>query len=177
MTVLPVVKYGETILRKKMRSVEDISQLSILVDDMFDTMYEEDGIGLAANQVNVNLNLCVIDISHTEESDSPFVFINGKILEKWGESVMEEGCLSVPGIRVDVSRSEGIRFRYEDLSGADHEEKLEGLLARVIQHEMDHLNGRLILDRVSPVIRKQLKNQLREIATANRDESAERKTV
>lgn len=165
MAVLPVVKYGNPILRKIMSSVEDISQISSLVEDMFDTMYQEDGIGLAANQVGVNLNLSVVDISHTEECDTPFVFINGKIIERWGESLMEEGCLSLPGIRIDVPRSEGIRFSYQDLSGGDHEEDFDGLLARVIQHEIDHINGMIIMDRVSSLLKQQFKKQLREIAS------------
>lgn len=165
MAILPVVKYGNPILRKRMKSVDSISHVSSLIKDMFDTMYQEDGIGLAANQVGVDFNLSVVDISHTEECDTPFVFINGKIIDKWGESVIEEGCLSLPGIRVDVPRSEGIRFSYLDPSGTEHVEDFEGLLARVIQHEIDHLNGLIIIDRVSPLIKQQFKSQLKEIAS------------
>lgn len=170
MAVLPVVKLGETILRTQIRRVENVSEVTSLVEDMFDTMYQEDGIGLAANQVGADFNLAVVDISHTDECETPLVLVNGEIVDKWGESVVEEGCLSLPGIRVDVPRSEGIRFRYQDLSGTVHEENCEGLLARVIQHEMDHLNGMLIVDRISPVLRQQFKKQLKEIASAPRHE-------
>jgi len=170
MAILPVVKYGNPILREKMKTVKDISQISPLVENMFDTMYQEDGIGLAANQVGVDLNLSVVDISHTEESDTPLVFINGKILDKWGEAVMEEGCLSLPGIRVNVPRADGIRFNYHDLSGNEHIEEFHGLLARVIQHEMDHLNGMMILDRVGSVLRQQFKKHLKDITSISNTE-------
>lgn len=170
MTVLRVVKYGNSILRGRMKSIKNISDISSLVKNMFDTMYQEDGIGLAANQVGIDLNLSVIDISHTDECDTPMVFVNGRIVEKWGNSAIEEGCLSLPGIRVNVPRSERILFRYQDLSGTEHEKEFNGLLARVIQHEMDHLNGMLIIDRISPLIRQQYAKQLEELAASAHDD-------
>ena len=170
MPVLPIVKYGNPILRKKMKETKDFSQISLLVDNMFDTMYEEDGIGLAANQVGVDLNLSIVDISHTEEYETPFVFVNGQIIKKWGEAVLEEGCLSLPGIRVEVPRSERIRFKYQDLSGTEYVKDLNGLLARVIQHEVDHLNGLIILDRVRSVIKQQFRKQLKELTSISRIE-------
>lgn len=167
MAIRPIVKYGNLILRRKTKSVDDFSQITSLTKDMFDTMYQEDGIGLAANQVDVDCSLAVVDVSHTDESDTPLVFVNGEITERWGEVVMEEGCLSLPGIRVDVTRSERIRFSYQDLSGNAHEKEFEGLLARVIQHEIDHLNGMMIIDRAGSLSRQRYKKQLKEIASAS----------
>ncbi|MFQ6675716.1 MAG: peptide deformylase [Fidelibacterota bacterium] len=183
MAVLPVTRYGAPILAAKMRPVDDFSRLPSLVNDMFDTMYEEEGIGLAANQVGLDLNLMVIDITHVSPSaeearegspnrrtnpeayNRPLAFANGEILEGWGDSTMEEGCLSLPGIRVEVKRYEGVRFAFQDLSGERHLEEFQGLLARVIQHEMDHLNGLVILDRVSPLIRQRFSQQLKQIGS------------
>lgn len=150
-----------------MKPVEDFAEAAELVEDMFDTMYEEDGIGLAANQIGRDLNLTVVDISHTDEWDTPFVFVNGEILERWGESAMEEGCLSLPGIRVEVSRSEGVRFAYQDLSGEKHVQEYDGLMARVIQHEMDHLTGRVISDHASPLQRQRFSRRLKELEASH----------
>ena len=134
-----------------------------IIPDMFDTMYELEGIGLAANQIGLNLNLMVIDISHTDEIYPPIVFANGTILERSGNESMDEGCLSIPGIQVNVSRSETIIFSYQDTEGNSHEGEFSGLMARVIQHEIDHLNGRLIIDHATIVERNRLKKQLKEL--------------
>ena len=96
MAVLKIVNYGDPILRKKCQSLNDFSKLPKFVEDMFDTMYEEEGIGLAANQVGVDMNLFIIDIAHTDEKEFPRVFINGEITKFYGESVFSEGCLSIP---------------------------------------------------------------------------------
>lgn len=164
MAVLPVVKYGQPILRKVLSSVQDFDAARELVQDMFDTMYEEEGIGLAANQVGVDLNLMVIDISHTEENHPPSAFANGRIISRNGSTSMNEGCLSVPGVQVDVSRSEKVTFTYQDLEGDHHEKEFDGLMAMVIQHEMDHLTGRLIVDHASPLERHRLRTQLKELS-------------
>ena len=150
MALMEVVHYGDPILRKKCKPVEDFKKLSGLIDDMFDTMYEENGIGLAANQVGVDLNLFIIDISDIEEEgESIHVFINGEIIESSGESWFEEGCLSIPDVRLDVKRPETITFKYQDESGHEYTNEISGLLARAIQHEVDHLNGVFIVDRVT----------------------------
>ena len=150
MALMEVVHYGDPILRKKCKPVEDYKKLSGLIDDMFDTMYEENGIGLAANQVGVDLNLFIIDISDIEEEgESIHVFINGEIIESSGESWFEEGCLSIPDVRLDVKRPETITFKYQDESGHEHTKEISGLLARAIQHEVDHLNCVFILDSVT----------------------------
>ena len=163
MALMDVVKYGDPILRKKCSTVTDFSKLDILVDDMFDTMYEEEGIGLAANQVGIDMNLMVIDVSHTEETDETNVFVNGEITDSWGESVFEEGCLSIPEVRLEVKRPEFITFKYQDMEGNEKEEEFTGLLGRAIQHEIDHLNGVFIVDRVSSLVKMQVKKQLKEI--------------
>ena len=162
MSVLEVVHYGDPILRKKCNSVKDFSKLESLLNDMFDTMYEENGIGLAANQVGFNMNLFIIDISSIEEDEKRRVFINGEIINSEGESWFEEGCLSIPDIRLNVKRPDIIKFKYQDEKGQEHEEDFDGLLARAIQHEVDHLNGVFIVDRVSKSekmsVAKELKN-------------------
>ncbi|MEE2877238.1 MAG: peptide deformylase [Candidatus Neomarinimicrobiota bacterium] len=164
MSVLPIVKYGQPILRKVLENVADFESIQDIVPDMFDTMYEEEGIGLAANQIGMDINLMVVDISHTDEPHPPAAFVNGKIIERSGTSPMDEGCLSVPGIQVNVSRAESVKFVYQDLEGNDHEQEFDGLMARVIQHEMDHLTGRLIIDHASMVEKHRIRKQLKELA-------------
>ncbi len=164
MALMEVVHYGDPILRKKCKPVEDYKKLSGLIDDMFDTMYEENGIGLAANQVGVDLNLFIIDISDIEEEgESIHVFINGEIIESSGESWFEEGCLSIPDVRLDVKRPETITFKYQDESGHEHTKEISGLLARAIQHEVDHLNGVFILDRVTTTTKMTVDKTLKAI--------------
>ncbi len=164
MALMEVVHYGDPILRKKCKPVEDYKKLSGLIDDMFDTMYEENGIGLAANQVGVDLNLFIIDISDIEEEgESIHVFINGEIIESSGESWFEEGCLSIPDIRLDVKRPETITFKYQDESGHEHTKEISGLLARAIQHEVDHLNGVFIVDRVTSTTKMTVDKTLKTI--------------
>ena len=164
MALMEVVHYGDPILRKKCKPVEDYKKLSGLIDDMFDTMYEENGIGLAANQVGVDLNLFIIDISDIEEEgESIHVFINGEIIESSGESWFEEGCLSIPDVRLDVKRPETITFKYQDESGHEYTKEISGLLARAIQHEVDHLNGVFIVDRVTSTTKMTVDKTLKAI--------------
>ena len=163
MPVLPIVKYGDPILRKVLDPVKNFQSISNILTDMFDTMYELEGIGLAANQIGLNLNLMIIDISHTDDTYPPSAFANGTILDGSVKESMDEGCLSIPGIQVNVSRSETVIFSYQDTEGNSHEGEFSGLMARVIQHEMDHLNGRLIIDHATIVERNRLKKQLKEL--------------
>ena len=163
MSVLEVVHYGNPILRKKCNSVKDFSKLESLLNDMFDTMYEENGIGLAANQVGFDMNLFIIDISGIEEDEKTRVFINGEIINSEGESWFEEGCLSIPDIRLNVKRPDIIKFKYQDEKGQEHEEDFDGLLARAIQHEVDHLNGVFIVDRVSKSEKMSVAKELKDI--------------
>ncbi|HJM69996.1 MAG TPA: peptide deformylase [Candidatus Marinimicrobia bacterium] len=168
MAVMDVVKYGDPILRKKCEKVTDFSKLPELVNDIFDTMYEEEGIGLAANQVGIDLNLMVIDVTHTDEAEETNVFVNCQIIESWGESVFEEGCLSIPEVRLEVKRPEFIKIKFQDIKGVEKEEEFTGLLGRAIQHEIDHLNGIFIVDKVSPLVRMQVKKQLKEIEVSSK---------
>ena len=163
MSVLDVVHYGDPILRKKCLPVEDFINLSKFVDDMFDTMYEEEGIGLAANQVGVNLHLFIIDIAHTDENEFPRVFINGEIISNEGESIFSEGCLSIPQVSLDVVRPETITLKFQDLEKKWHQEKFNGLLARAIQHEIDHLNGVLMIDLVNDIERSKVQSAVNKI--------------
>ena len=163
MSVLEVVHYGDPILRKKCNSVKDFSKLESLLNDMFDTMYEENGIGLAANQVGFDMNLFIIDISGLEKDEKTRVFINGEIINSEGESWFEEGCLSIPDIRLNVKRPDIIKFKYQDEKGQEHEEDFDGLLARAIQHEVDHLNGVFIVDRVSKSEKMSVAKELKDI--------------
>ena len=130
---------------------------------MFDTMYEEEGIGLAANQVGVDLNLFIIDISHTDDNEYPRIFINGEITSSQGESIFSEGCLSIPEVALEVTRPEVISFKYQDINEKWHEEEFDGLLARAIQHEIDHLNGVLIIDLVSEMQRLKVNKEVKRI--------------
>ena len=164
MALMEVVHYGDPILRKKCKPVEDYKKLSGLIDDMFDTMYEENGIGLAANQVGVDLNLFIIDISDIEEEgESIHVFINGGIIEGSGESWFEEGCPSIPDVRLDVKRPETITFKYPDESGHEHTKEISGLVARAIQDEVDHLRGVFIVDRVTSTTKRNVDKTLKAI--------------
>ena len=163
MAVLNVVQYGDPILRKECKPVTDYSVLPKIIEDMFDTMYEQEGIGLAANQVGIDMNLMIIDVSHTDEVDEAHIFVNGQILESFGESELEEGCLSIPEIRLPIKRPESIRFKYQLPDGSDHVEEFGGLLARAIQHEIDNLKGVFIIDSVSHLMDLQYKKKLKEI--------------
>ncbi len=150
------------------------AQLGALVDDMFETMYAAPGIGLAATQIDVQLRLLVIDIS--EERNEPLVFINPEILQREGVAVSEEGCLSVPGIYDDVQRAAKVRVRAQDRNGEVFERDYEGTLAVCVQHEMDHIDGKLFVDYLSDLkrerIRKKLEKERKEKAARTQKTSA-----
>ena len=154
MAVKKVVTYGHPILRKVSSDITDFSNIDSLIQDLFDTMYEFDGIGLASNQIGIDKRIFVVDISHMEESDEesdkPLVFINGRVDNTVGSDVDSEGCLSLPEIRINVERYESIRYKYLDRDLNKHSRNFSGLLARIIQHENDHLDGKLITDYATP---------------------------
>ena len=163
MSILEIVKYGDPRLRKVCKTVKDFSVLPDIIANMYDSMYEAEGIGLAANQIGIDLDIFIIDITHLEEVDKPAEFVNGKIVDSYGESTFSEGCLSVPGVEFDIKRPEFITLQYQKLDGSQHEQEFSGLYARAIQHEIDHLNGKLIIDHVSAIAKLRYKSQLKEI--------------
>ncbi len=153
MALLPILLYPHPNLRKVAQRVDIFDdELRQLVADMFETMYAAPGIGLAATQVDVHRRLAVIDVSETK--DQPLVLINAEILEASGVEEMEEGCLSIPDVHEKVARKDRVRIRYQDIDGAEHELDTDGLLAVCIQHELDHLEGRLFIDHLSPLKRE-----------------------
>lgn len=168
MAIRDIILYGHPTLRLKANAVEQVGpEIDRLVEDMIETMLEAEGIGLAAPQVNEPLALCVVNSGLIEEGTEPKAYLNPVVLESSGEATMEEGCLSIPDIREDVNRPERIKIRYQDLSGQEHVEECDGMLARVLQHEIDHLNGILFIDYLSPMKRKLLAKRLKRIATGS----------
>jgi len=167
MALLPITLFGDKILRNKASEVEDVDMETIkLITDMFETMHNAYGIGLAANQVGSKKAIFLVDISEMEgeEDKKPMVIINPNIIERSEETVvMEEGCLSIPDIRGDVERPKSIVLEYCDTDLKKHKIKTDGLLARVIQHEYDHLQGILFTDLISEELKKKLKKPLYKI--------------
>lgn len=174
MAVLPIYIYDQPVLRKKAKPVRHVDEtLRKLVEDMFETMHQANGIGLAANQVGSLHRVIVVDIGEVDESKDPaashtvkkpMAFLNPEVVWDEGKWVMEEGCLSIPEIREEVERAETIRVKYKDVDFEDRELEASGLFARVILHEIDHLNGVLFIDRVGAVKRKLLRGRLNKIA-------------
>ncbi len=152
---------GDEVLREKAAGIEKFDEeLKQLVEEMFDTMHEADGIGLAAPQVGLSIRLLVTDTSELEKGTQPTAFINPQIVASEGESTFEEGCLSIPGVREEVTRPEKITLEYQTVDGVKKKEDFEGWQARVLQHEIDHLDGVLFIDYLSPVKKKLIASQL-----------------
>ncbi len=149
-----IVKFGNKALREKSKVVEDVNDdIRKLAEDMLATMREADGIGLAAEQIGRNEAICIIDVpkEHACDIKMPLVLINLKVIEKDGELHEQEGCLSFPDVYIKVHRSKEVTATYTDLEGKQQTVKATGLLSRAIQHELDHLNGVLLVDHMSPV--------------------------
>lgn len=170
MSVLPIVTFNDPVLRKETQPIQTNSQqLQELIDDMFQTMYNSNGVGLAAPQIGKSIQLFVVDADViTEELDEedrgPLVFINPKIISKTGENVkMEEGCLSIPEVRDEVNRPEKITVTYLDRNFKENILNESGWLSRIIQHEYDHLKGVLFLDYLSAFRRRLHKSTLKKI--------------
>ena len=173
--ILPVVAYGDPVLRKRGEDVDkDYPGLQELIDNMFETMYDAHGVGLAAPQIDKSIRVFVIDttgfVDDDEEDEEELkdfkrVFINPRILEEDGEEwAFNEGCLSIPDVREDVVRPERIRIKYYDRDFNEHEEVYDGLKARVIQHEYDHIEGILFTDHLSPLRKRIIKGRLNNIS-------------
>ncbi len=176
MAILEILRFPDPRLRNEAKPVAEVdAAVRQLVDDMFETMYEAPGIGLAATQVNVAQRVVVIDIS--EEHDEPLCFINPEILEREGEEQMEEGCLSVPGFFESVTRAERVKVRALDCDGKPFELDADGLLAVCIQHEIDHLDGKLFVDYLSNLKRQRIRKKLEKEARQRTDESASRRVI
>ncbi len=160
MALLNILHYPDERLHKVAKPVAEVDdRIRTLIDDMVETMYASSGIGLAATQVNVHERLVVIDIS--EERDGAMAFINPEIIEKSGETVYEEGCLSVPGIYDKVTRAERVTVRALDRDGKPFELKADGLLAICLQHELDHLLGKVFVEYLSELKQSRIKTKLK----------------
>jgi peptide deformylase len=172
MSTLEILTFPDARLRNKAKPVPAVSdEIRHRVDNMIMTMYAARGIGLAATQVNVPLRVIVIDIS--DEHDSPLCLINPEILERQGEQQTEEGCLSVPGFYEQVSRAERIRVRALNRDGETFDLEADGLLAVCIQHEVDHLDGKLFVDYISALKRQRIRKKLEKDRRQQRPEAAE----
>lgn len=168
---LPIIAYGDSVLRKKSADLtKDYPELEVLIANMFETMYGAHGVGLAAPQIGLSVRLFVIDAT-TFAEDEPALkdfkktFINAQVIEESGDKwSFNEGCLSIPEIREDVSRQDTIKISYYDENWNHIEESFTGLAARIIQHEYDHIEGKLFTDKLSPLRRTMLKNRLDSIS-------------
>lgn len=176
--IYPIVAYGHPVLKKKAAPITaDYENLKQLIDDMFETMYYSEGVGLAAPQINKSIRLIVIDADpfkekYPEGAGFKRVFINAEILEEDGDSwFFNEGCLSVPGIHEDVARKSRIHIKYYDADFVEHDEWLEGIRARVVQHEYDHLEGKVFTDRLSSISKMLIKRKLNDILSGRVEHS------
>ena len=161
MAIRKILKFPDQDLRIKAKPVESFDdELKTLTDDMFETMHSVNGIGLAATQIGVAKQVAVIDIS--PEKNEPLVIVNPaiQILDPSKTEDYDEGCLSVPGFFEKISRPSDIKLSYQDLNGKKQEIKPEGLLTKVVQHELDHLNGRLFVDHISELKRRRIRNKI-----------------
>lgn len=166
--IYPIVVYGNPVLKKRGEDLKPGTDVKKLVEDMFETMHAASGIGLAAPQIGKSIRMFIVDGSPIEEEDMEDfqkVFINPEIIEEFGDEwAFEEGCLSIPNIREDVSRPEKLVIRYFDENWEEHEEEYDGMKARIIQHEYDHIEGILFTDHLSGLKKRLLKGKLQNIS-------------
>lgn len=169
---LPIIAYGDPVLRKKATAIEpdEYPHIKALIENMYETMYAAHGVGLAAPQVGISMRLFVIDASPFEEEDAGLkdfkkTFINAMLLSEDGEEwAFNEGCLSIPDIREDVYRKSTIRLSYYDENWKHHEELFSGMAARIIQHEYDHIEGKLFTDKLTPLRKRLIDKKLTDIS-------------
>lgn len=172
--ILPIYTYGLPVLRKVAEEVPaDFPELESLVSDMFETLERSEGVGLAAPQVGRSLRLVVVDLDVLKEDEPEFAgfrraYVNPEILEYSRETEsFSEGCLSLPGLSETVKRPKRILISWQDVDGTEHEEWVDGFLARVLQHECDHLEGKVFTDRISPLRKQMVKKKLQAMARGN----------
>lgn len=164
----PIVIYGDPVLREKAAPVENIDrETKILVSEMIAALKKANGLGLAAPQVGVSKCIFIVDLSPIDLTESVKVFINPEIVETSGEVVLEEGCLSFPGIYQKISRPEKVKVKATDVEGRNFEMEASGMLARAILHEYDHLEGKLFIDYFSPLSRALVQGKLKKMAAAS----------
>jgi peptide deformylase len=164
MALLPILCFPDSRLHLKARKVEDINEeIRQLVANMAETMYHNRGIGLAASQVNVQQRIFIMDLSGEDEPPNLLTFINPEILSRQGEVMGEEGCLSVPGIYEKVKRAEVIKLKYLDLGGQEHIIECDGLMSVCIQHEIDHLDGKVFVEYLSGLKQNFIKKKMKKI--------------
>lgn len=172
--IYPIVMYGDPVLRKKAKDIEKGTNILELVSDMYETMHAAHGIGLAAPQIGQSIRLFVVDGTTLEDepklADFKKAFVNPVILEEEGEPwAFEEGCLSIPNIREEVERPEKLRIKYFDENWNAFEEEFDGMKARIIQHEYDHIEGKLFIDYLTPLKKRMLKGKLNDISKGDVD--------
>jgi peptide deformylase len=174
--ILPIYLYGHPVLKKKTEEIASgYPDLKRLIDNMFETMYKADGVGLAAPQIGLSLRLFLIDLEPLVEDNPEYagfkkIFINPVIVERTGEMVkMEEGCLSVPGINESVEREEKIRIHYFDENFVFHDEVYDSFFSRCIQHEYDHIDGILFVDKISAIRKQLIKGKLNNLVKGKTD--------
>ncbi len=165
----PILRYGAPVLQQKAAPIAALTpDIDTLIDDMRETMHQAMGVGLAAPQVGESVRVCLVDLSGGARPDQTIVLINPDVIERDGLQLKEEGCLSVPGIEATVPRPLRLTVRAMDRDGDIREIRAEGLLARVIQHEVDHLNGILFLDRLRPEYRWTLTRRIARLRRAGK---------
>lgn len=178
MALLKITTYGNPVLRKKVKPISKVDAgLKKLAENMLETMHKADGIGLAAPQIGKSISIFVADISPIEEGMKPMVFLNIEIIESFGSSPYNEGCLSIPGVVGEVIRPEKIKICYMDLAGKHHEGMADGVLARVIQHETDHLKGKLFIDYLTKETLEPFQSILSELELKNKKLLAKKKAA
>ncbi|WP_421941875.1 peptide deformylase [Pedobacter sp.] len=168
---LPIIAYGDPVLKKVGTDIDQqYPELKQLISDMFDTMYNASGVGLAAPQIGLPIRLFIVDTGEDEDGTPGYkkVFINAQILEETGEAwAFNEGCLSIPDIRENIMRKPNIKIKYLDENFVEHIDDVDGMPARVIQHEYDHIEGKLFTDKVSVLRKTMLKSKLDAISKGN----------
>jgi peptide deformylase len=167
--IRPILKYGEAVLHEKARPVDAVTlEIERLIDDMIETMYAAPGVGLAATQVGVSLRIFVVDVSVGRDPKGLIVMVNPEFVERDGMQLEEEGCLSVPGFNATVVRPSRVVVKGLDRSGAEQQIEGSDLLARAFQHEMDHLDGTLFVDRLRGIKRDLIVRKIRKLTRAGK---------